>query len=170
MADQRNGDKGGRVVHLRFPEKSNASGDPARTFRKSKAEFHVLPARVMSAEEAIKELNRFIPGEGKQVTSALLRFPDNVMFCSFPGGIEFYDSSSDRPCYPTADESLHDIVGWVKHWYFSVFKKGDMLLGRFVDHAYPGRKCAPLEYPIHVPGSERFSLEKFIRLINEGGP
>jgi hypothetical protein len=127
----------------------------------------LLPPTTLSSAAALNELRSLLPLEVGEHIPSCLRFPPVVNFRKIPGGIEFYDTSSERPAPATDKETLGDIVPWVKEWYFSVFTANDRLTGRFIDKGYPGRKCEPFEEPLYE--GKRPSLAHFIERIGYDG-
>ncbi len=133
----------------------------------------VRPPQLMSSTEAIEVLKRFLPNEVGHLTESELRFPPELNVLLHPDGVEFTDIESIRPCFPHPEESLEEISDWVKHWHFAVFKKGNKLMGRFIDKAFPLDECEPFEQPLKDPDSRygKYNLTAFIeRIVFGEGP
>lgn len=178
MAGGKNEDNG-NVIKLPLPEKAAKKKKPsltARLFRKAKAEpeevgkLFKIPPKTITAEEAVNALRKLFPDDVTTTTHLELRFPDKVKFYSFPYGVEFFDMHSERPQPIHPDETLKDLE-WVKHWYFAVFRRGDMIIGRFIDRSL-SHPWIPLEQPLYHPTARygRYSLRSFIETMVYGDP
>lgn len=147
-----------------------------RLFNKSPSSENPLivkPPQLMSDKEAIEVLKRFLPNEVTGFTASELRFPPELHVLLHPGGVEFTDTESIRPCFPHPDESLDEISAWVKHWHFAVFRKGNKLVGRYIDKEFPGEDCEPFEQPLRDPDSRygKYNLTAFVeRIVFGEGP
>lgn len=133
----------------------------------------VRPPQMMSDKEAIEILKRFLPNEVSEFTVSELRFPPELHVLLYPGGVEFTDIESIRPCFPHQGESIEEVSCWVKHWHFAVFKRGNKLMGRFIDKAFPGGPSEPFEQPLYDPQSRygKYNLTSFIeRIVFGEGP
>lgn len=171
--------KDGNVIRLPTPERSveKKRQDPAATlFRRAKAgpeelsNIRMLPHTTLTAEEAINSLRKFFPDEITSTTRFELGFPDKVRFNILELGVEFFDVHSMRPWPFDSDEPKKDLE-WVKHWYFAVFIRGDILTGRFLDRSL-SHPWLPFEQPLRHPSAiyGKYSLTAFIETINYGKP
>lgn len=161
--------RGGKVIV--FPVGKAKNGKKRFPPSENGADIVVKPPQVLTAEEAIELLRRFLPNQVGRYTHMELRFPPKVKALLYPEGVEFFDLDSERPSFPDSRESLQDVSLWVKHWYFSAFRIGATIMGRFIDNAFHGGESA-FDQPLYDPTSRigKYNMEAFIERIIYGDP
>jgi hypothetical protein len=188
---ERDGKKGRVIIPLPLQSKAKPSPSqdaegrnplsdegplPSSTLRKAKglsnhdSSLVMLPDKLITAEHAIDKLRVVLPDDVNYFTHLELDFPPEVRFRSIPGGIEFYDAESLRPKPFHLDETLPEILPWVKRWYLSVFQQFGKLMGRFFSESYQGGRQVSIEQPIKDPSARigKYSLAAFIESIVHG--
>lgn len=165
--------RGGTLIP--FPQKTGPRREPLAEGAEPGpcAQMSILPGRILAKEDAICELERILGYEVRETNLFFLGIPDRVMCHAFPGGVELSDLSSRRllPGHPA--ERLIDVGQWVEGWYFSVFWRGDAIIGRFIskDGLYT-LACRSLEQFVRDPHSRygKFTLASFIDTLIYGDP
>lgn len=124
---------GSNVIRLppRSERKAWPSPDPERH-----PEVIAIPPRHMHVRRAVDMLKKMLRTIDENIY-VHLAFPSEVKFFAFDEGMEFYDVTSTRPSGRAVDEALVDVEGWVKSWYFCVFKQQGSLVTRYIDREHP---------------------------------
>lgn len=137
----------GNVIHLQLQRRTGPEREPDFSSRPPSAEgaLVVLPARLVSFDEALEELSRFFPDKISRMNLADLHFPPIVRFRILPDGVEFCDAFSRREKPFSPEESAGDARDWTRCWYLSLTREGDFLHVRFMDKGYLGRNYGPAE-------------------------